>query len=109
MGDHTVKSGAISQPMTVNFEQTPVKMRADIIPCSEDQKQRSDDDLMIPHEGQQREMFQEGNIVSSDGETVMPVSLQFIRTRNKNGGVDVKCIVPALPAVANNYLEQQME
>ena len=111
MGDHTVEVGSVntqSQPVNVQMEQTTVKARAEMSLCPPDDKQRLDDDRMIPNIGDRREIFQNGAIHSPDGETSFPVRLQFIRTRNNNGGVDVRCIVPALPMGMDNPLKLDM-
>lgn len=103
MSDHTVKVGATEfksesthEHIKVQAEQTTFNARAEVAKCAPDEQQHIDDDRLIPNIGDRREIFQDGNIHSPDGETYIPVTLQFIRTRNKNGGVDVLCVVPAL-------------
>ncbi len=75
-------------PLTVDF-----KSDGDNDPA---EKQKIDDDNLIPNPGDFRIMRQHGNIISPDGEMVIPTELTFIRTREKNGGVSVVCQIPAL-------------
>ena len=79
------------------FEQTEQKLRADFGVSNDPAVQQiKDDDEQLKNVGDSRVIKQQGKIVAPDGETVIPVELTFVRTRNKNGGVDVNCIVPAL-------------
>lgn len=54
---------------------------------------KKDDDLYIPNPGDSRQMIQKGRIQSKDGQA-QEVDLRFVRTRNKEGGVDVVCHAP---------------
>lgn len=84
------------------FEETSMSMSADIAPLTQEEQrivadsQIIDDDKLIPNIGDQRVMVQHGRIGSPDGDTFIPTELRFIRTRNKNGGVDVECHIPSL-------------
>jgi hypothetical protein len=55
-----------------------------------------DDNEQLKEVGSSRIMIQKGKIHSPDGETVIETDLEFIRTRNAKGGVDVTCVVPSL-------------
>jgi len=56
---------------------------------------KKDDDAYIPNPGDSRQMIQKGRIQGKDGQ-VQEVDLRFVRTRNKEGGVDVVCHAPKL-------------
>ena len=86
----------IRVPIDAKFEQTNMKVNADLAvgdPCIQQEK---DDNRLIPNVGDSRVMRQNGKIMAPDGMTTIDVELTFVRTRNKTGGVDVNCIVPAL-------------
>ena len=82
------------QPVTVKAEETSFQARAEMPITDPVQSQIDDDNRLIPNIGEFRETFSKGSILSPDGKHVVPVDLRFVRTRNKNGGVDVACHVP---------------
>lgn len=106
--DNTVKVGAVSfnssqsEHIKVQAEQSGFNARAEVITCSPDEQQKIDDDRLIPNVGDTREFETQGTIHSPDGESNIPCRNVFTRTRNKNGGVDVLCMVHAFGVGATN-------
>lgn len=82
-------------PVQAQFEQTKVPMRGEFKTADPVQQQIDDDNRLIPNVGDYRDMIQDGKFISPDGETIIPTKLTFRRIRNKTGGVDVVCMVPA--------------
>ena len=60
----------------------------------EERKLFADDDQLIPNIGDEREVVQTARVTLGDG-TAKTFPMTFVRTRNENGGVDCKAIVPA--------------
>lgn len=56
---------------------------------------KKDDDMYIPNPGDSRQMIQKGRITGKGGQQ-HEVDLKFVRTRNKDGGVDCVAHVPKL-------------
>lgn len=84
------------QPIKGRFEQTQKDLAADFKFTDPEQKQIDDDNRLLKSVGDSRTMTQDGKFIAPDGVTVVETPLHFIRTRNKNGGVDVICVVPAM-------------
>lgn len=78
------------------FEEMIVPMDADIIAGDPSLQQEQDDQKLLKNTGDSYSRIQKGTIMSSDGETVIPVDLTFIRIRNSRGGIDVICQIPPL-------------
>lgn len=89
--DKTINVG-----IDAKFEQTTKRVNAELAVGDPSIQQQQDDDRLIPNVGDSRVMRQNGKIMAPDGMTTIDVELTFVRTRNKTGGVDVNCIVPAL-------------
>lgn len=81
--------------VTGNLEQSKVALKAEFGLTDLAQQQIDDDDRLIPNIGDSRTITQKGKFISPDGETSFATDLHFVRTRNKNRGVSVECIVPA--------------
>jgi hypothetical protein len=59
-----------------------------------EQKQRADDDALIPNPGDVREVVQRGAV--RYGDCVKEIDITFQRKRNDQGGVDVVACMPPL-------------
>lgn len=84
------------QPIKGQFEQTQKDLAADFKYTAPEEQQIDDDNRLLKDVGDSRTMTQDGKLIAPDGVTVIETPLHFIRTRNKNGGVDVACVVPAM-------------
>lgn len=91
-------------PVGMNFEKSKVDITAEMALCDPSLAQAKEDEELLKEVGDSYSRVQQGHIVSSDGETSIPVDLTFIRTRNKTGGVDVICQVPCLGMTPENPL-----
>lgn len=78
------------------IEQSEIPMSAEMIKCDPSLAQAEEDKKLLVNIGDSYTRIQKGTIHSPDGQTQIPVDLTFIRTRNKTGGVDVICQIPAL-------------
>lgn len=103
IGDHMDRQvGAETVKAKAQFEETVKNVNVVIAPSQSEaeksvaEQQIADDNRLIPNIGDERVMMQKGRIGSPDGETFIENDLRFVRRRNKNGGVDVECHIPAL-------------
>lgn len=78
------------------FEETIVPMDAAMGIGDPSLQQEKEDSDLLKNVGDSYTRIQKGTIISGDGETKIEVDLQFTRTRNKHGGIDVNCLVPCL-------------
>lgn len=83
------------------FEKTTIPLNAEMKFADPVESMIKDDDDQLKQPGDSRVMVQSGKIISPDGETMIPVDLTFVRTRNSHGGVDVTCCVPSLGLAGN--------
>lgn len=60
-----------------------------------EEQQKENDARLIPNPGDSRVMYQAGKVKYKTGE-VMETVLKFVRTRNKEGGVDVRMFAPTM-------------
>ena len=86
----------IKNGVSGEFEESIVPMNAEMIVGEPSEIQAAEDTKLLVNEGDSYTRVQQGKIHSGDGETTIECELTFIRTRNKNGGIDVTCIVPCL-------------
>lgn len=91
-------------PVGMNFEKSRADITAEMALCDPSLAQAKEDAELLKEVGDSYIRVQKGHIISSDGETKIAVDLTFIRTRNKTGGIDVICQVPALGMSGDNPL-----
>lgn len=91
-------------PAGMNFEQSKVDITAEMALCDPTIAQAKEDEELLKEVGDSYTRTQKGKIISSDGETTIETDLHFTRTRNKIGGVDVLCVIPALGMSPDNPL-----
>ena len=82
------------QGITVKAEETNIPAKAQMKVCDPVQEQIDEDDRILKNPGDSRTMIRKGTIHFPDGKHKIAVDLEFVRTRNKKGGVDVLCKVP---------------
>lgn len=90
--------------VNMEYEKSKTALNAEMALCDPSAEQAKEDAYLLKEVGDSYARIQKGCIISSDGETKIPVDLTFIRTRNKTGGVDVICQVPALGMSGDNTL-----
>ena len=93
MGMNLVK---IKNGVTGQFEESLVPMNAEMVVGEPSEIQEAEDKALLKVEGDCYTRTQKGTIYSGDGETKIECDLQFTRTRNAKGGIDVICVVPCL-------------